>query len=74
MEENKTGGFLNTAMELSKDIDENKLGKMTITNEMIKSSFTITCSKWTNDFRDYIADINIEDEFKELQKILDGTL
>ena len=59
MEEDKTGGFLNTAMELSQEIDENELGTMTMTNEMIKSCFTIACSKWTNDFRDYIADINI---------------
>ena len=47
---------------------------MTFTIAETGSNFTITCSKWDDDFRDLVANGNIEKGYKVLIKIMNGSL
>ena len=74
MDEIKEELSSNDREELKELLDDVRIRTMTITIEEINLSFTIACSQWTNEFRDFTADWKIEEGHKDPPKIIDGSI
>ena len=74
MDEIKEELSSNNREESKEMLDDVRISTMTITIEEINSSSTIACSQWTNEFRDFIADGKIEEGYKDMLKIIDGSI
>ena len=74
MEEDKEAMTSNVNEESIESSEDVKIGTMTITIQENSSSYTVACSQWNKNFRNFIADGKIEEKYKELLKIMDGTI
>ena len=74
MEEDKEAMTSNVNEESIESSEDIKIGTMTITIQENSSSYTVACSQWNKNFRNFIADGKIEEKYKELLKIMDGTI
>ena len=74
MEEEKAGSATDAIEVLNQQADETQLRSMTIAISERKSSFTVACSKWNENFRRYMMTSDFENELENLQMIMDGSI